>query len=65
MMPGTIYEILEEIIDPIPSTKHKVKYSPELEQALKEEGIPYEIIRCQSCGGRVKKIEFPILEVVD
>ncbi len=45
--------------------KVKKAYSEPFEQALKKAGVPYEVIKCKSCGGRVKKIEVQRIEVID
>lgn len=46
-------------------TKTKRAYTPELERTLKETGADYEITRCRSCGGKVTKISFYVVEVND
>lgn len=45
--------------------KRKVRYNAELEQALKQNDVPYEVEYCKSCGGRVKKISYRVVEVMD
>ena len=45
--------------------KRKVRYNAELEEALKQNGVPYETEYCKSCGGRIKKISYRVVEVMD
>lgn len=45
--------------------KRKVKFNSSLESVLKTKGIPYETEFCKSCGGRVKKIKYQLVEVYD
>lgn len=64
--PGKIYET----DDPAQMTylrehKEKARYRAELETLLKDAGIPYEIIKCRSCGGRVRKIQYNNIEVIE
>ena len=44
---------------------HKVErsYTKELEAGLKEHGVPYEIRQCRSCGERMKKLVYPVVEI--
>lgn len=41
------------------------KYSPELVEQLKASGIEYDEHVCKSCGGRVKKLSYSPLEIVE
>ena len=43
----------------------KVKYTRDLENLLKSKCVPYETEMCKSCGGRVKKIKYQLVEVYD
>lgn len=43
----------------------KVRYNAALETALKGAGIEYNVEMCKSCGGRVKKIEYHNIEVIE
>lgn len=43
----------------------RVRYNANLEQTLKDAEVPYEVVRCKSCGGRVKKIEYNQVEVIE
>ncbi len=42
----------------------KRKYSDALKHTLDAAGIEYKIVKCRSCGGRVKKLEYKTVEVV-
>lgn len=44
--------------------KEKRKYSESLEKTLKDAGMDYKVVKCRSCGGRVKKLEYKTVEVV-
>lgn len=43
----------------------RVRYNANLEATLKNAGVPYEVVKCKSCGGRVKKIEYNQVEVIE
>lgn len=45
--------------------KAKVRYTEALENALKRLGVPYEIEYCKQCGGRIKKLKYQLVEVLD
>lgn len=45
--------------------KIKKQYSAELEEKLKKAGVEYEVVKCPSCGGRVRKIEYQRFEVIE
>lgn len=63
--PGKTYETDDEAQKKfIRENRIKVRYNANLEAILKEAGVPYEVIRCRSCGGRVRKIEYNQIEVV-
>ena len=55
------YEMMEQISDKF---KEKVKYSDSLEKTLKDAGMEYEVVKCRTCGGRVRKLEYKTVEVV-
>ena len=66
LAPNTIYESDDEaMLTFFRNHKRKVRYNAELERALKENGVPYETEMCRSCGGRVKKISYHPIEVMD
>lgn len=67
LRPGRQYE--EHIEDPVfvqalVDANKRVTYSPEKEEALKKCGAKYEVKVCKSCGGKVKKIDIWLVEVV-
>lgn len=43
----------------------KIPWSPEREAALQKCGAKYEVAMCKACGGRVKKIDVWLMEVVE
>lgn len=43
----------------------KIPYTPEREEAVKACGARYEISMCRACGGRTKKIDVWLVEVVE
>lgn len=66
LAPNTIYESDDEaMLMFFREHKRKVRHNAELERALKENGVPYELEMCRSCGGRVKKISYHPIEVMD
>ena len=66
-LPGKLYEILDDslLLKSLKNCTRKAAYSAELEKELKACGVSYEVKMCKSCGGRVKKIEYHIVEVHD
>ena len=66
LTPNTIYETDDEaMLNFFKQYKRKVRYNQQLENALKEHNVPYELERCKSCGGIVKKISYNVVEVMD
>lgn len=64
--PGKVYETDDPAqIEFIKTHTERVRYNAAIEKSLKDAGIPYEVIRCKSCGGRIKKIEYRNVEVID
>lgn len=65
--PGKKYEIpSDELLwKSILDCKVRVKYDRAIEETLKATGTKYSIKQCPSCGGRVKKIEYHLVEVCD
>lgn len=43
----------------------KIPYTPEREAAVKACGAKYDITMCRACGGRTKKIDVWLVEVVE
>lgn len=41
------------------------KYTTELEQTLKDCNAEYEVKLCKSCGGKVRKIKYKVIEVIE
>lgn len=65
LAPGKVYETDDEaMIEFFKAYRREVRYNAELEQALKENNVPYELKYCRSCGGKVKKISYPLVEVI-
>ena len=66
LVPDKEYETDDEaMIQFFKSYKRKVRHTAGIEEALKSAGVPYEIEYCKSCGGRVKKISYRVVEVYD
>lgn len=66
LAPSKVYETDDQaMIDFFKSYKRKVRYNAHLEEVLKANGVPYEIERCRSCGGTVKKISYRVVEVME
>lgn len=64
LVPGKIYTTDDKaMLKFFKSYKRKVRYNTEIERALKENNVPYEIEFCRSCGGKVKKIKYQVVEV--
>lgn len=67
-IPGKKYEVPEGdelFLRSLKDCTQKIKYDPSVEKALIDCGATYEIITCKSCGGRVKKIEYQVAEVIE
>lgn len=66
LVPNKHYKLLpDEVMSQIADRfTEKRKYSESLERTLKDAGMPYEIVKCRTCGGRVKKLEYKTVEVV-
>lgn len=64
-IPGEWYQVDDVGLLNILKGKAKVKkaYSQDLENTLKGKGVPYEVVKCKTCGGRVTKIEYSVLEI--
>lgn len=66
LVPGEEYETDDKaMIEYFKSYRQKAKYTKDLEHTLEKNGVPYEIEMCKSCGGRVKKIKYQLVEVYD
>lgn len=65
LVPGIIYETDDmALIEYFKGYKRKVRYNAELEQALKANGVAYDVEFCKSCGGKIKKISYKVVEVL-
>ena len=66
LVPGKVYETDDKaMIEFFKTYKRKVRHTAGIEEALKSANVPYEIELCRSCGGRVKKISYKVVEVLD
>ena len=66
LAPNTVYKTDDEaMLIFFRAYKRKVRYTAEIERALQENGVPYEIEMCRSCGGKIKKISYRVVEVLD
>lgn len=66
LVPDKVYETDDEaMLKFFRNYKRKVRYNAELENALKQNNVPYEIEYCKSCGGKVKKISYNPVEVME
>lgn len=69
MYPGVKYA--EHADDPVfvhalKEDAHKrIPYTPEREAALRACGARYEVVTCRACGGRVKKLDVWLVEVIE
>lgn len=66
LAPDKVYETDDEaMLEFFRTYKRKVRYNADLERTLKNNGVPYDIEYCRSCGGKVKKISYQVVEVMD
>lgn len=66
LVPGVVYKTDDEaMLNFFRNYKRKVRYNAEVERALKENNVPYEIELCRSCGGHIKKISYRPVEVIE
>lgn len=66
LVPGTVYKTDDEaMLNFFRTYRRKVRYNSELEQALKNNNVPYETEYCKSCGGKIKKISYQLVEVME
>lgn len=65
LVPNVIYETDDEaMLNFLKGYKVKIRYNAELVRALEQNGVPYEIEYCKSCGGKIKKISYHPVEVL-
>jgi len=66
LVPGKVYDTNDEaMLNFFRNYKRKVRYNSELERALKQNNVPYEIEWCKVCSGRVQKISYRVVEVME
>lgn len=66
LLPNKVYESDDTaMLNFFKQYRRKERYSESLENALKRAGVPYDIEYCKTCGGRVKKITYQLVEVFD
>lgn len=66
LAPDTVYKTDDEaMLEFFRNYRRKVRYNSELERALKEHNVPYDIEYCKSCGGKIKKISYRVVEVME
>lgn len=66
LSPNTVYETDDEaMLNFFRNYRQRVRYNANLEATLRENGVDYEIEYCKGCGGRVKKIKYKLVEVLD
>lgn len=64
--PNKVYEVPEGddiMLTSLKNAKSKKPYSEDLENSLIACGATYKVEYCKSCGGRVRKIEYYVVEV--
>ena len=66
LIPGEEYVTDDEAtIEWLKDYRRKVRYNKSVENALNNAGVPYDLELCRSCGGRIKKISYNLMEVYD
>lgn len=67
LKPGEVYETDDKkLIESLSVRGYmKVPYNERLERKLKENGKDYTVELCKSCGGRVKKIKYHAVEILE
>lgn len=66
LAPNEVYETEDEaMIQWFRDYRRKVRYNRQLENTLKEADVPYEIELCRSCGGKIQKISYQVVEVIE
>lgn len=66
LVPGEVYETDDEaMLEYFRNHRQKIRHTSAIEETLKANNVPYEIEMCKSCGGRVKKISYQLVEVYD
>jgi len=66
LVPGKVYESDDEaMLGFFRAYRRKVRHTEALERNLRSNDVPYEIEYCKSCGGKVRKISYQVVEVYD
>lgn len=66
LAPNKVYETDDEaMLNFFRKYRRKVRYTSDIENNLKANDVPYEIEYCNSCGGKVKKISYAVVEVME
>ena len=66
LAPNTVYETDDEaMLNFFRNYRRKERYNSQLEEALKAHNVPYELELCPVCGGKVKKISYQLVEVME
>lgn len=66
LVPDKVYETNDEaMLNFFRNYRRKVRYNSELERALKQNNVPYELEWCKVCSGRVQKISYRVVEVME
>ena len=66
LIPGETYETDDvATLNWFRNYRRKVRYNSSLEELLKRNNVPYSVEMCKSCGGRVKKINYQVVEVIE
>lgn len=66
LIPGEVYQTDDEaMLSFFRQYKVKIRYTAEAERALQEAGVPYDTELCPTCGGRIKKLVYRQVEVLD
>ena len=64
--PGKLYETADEVLlNSLRNYTFSSRFNQTLENELKANDVPYEIERCRSCGGKIKKIKYHPVEVIE
>lgn len=62
--PKEVKPIVDEIhLESLLRHTDRVSFDKRVEKMFIENGIKYELVRCSSCGGRVKAIKFHDIEI--
>lgn len=66
LIPGEEYETDDEaMLTFFRNHKRKVRYNKALADTLTKNGVPFDVEMCRSCGGRIKKLSYQVVEVYE